>query len=217
MHVRVKVCCIASVEEAKLAVGAGADALGLVARMPSGPGPIDDALIADIAAQVPPAVSSFLLTSETQPEAVTAHVRRCRTNTVQLVDEVPAETHMALRRELPALRVVQVIHVEDESALAQARAVATRVDALLLDSGSPSARTKQLGGTGRAHDWSISARIAAESPIPVFLAGGLHAGNVAAAVAQVRPFGVDVCTGVRTDGKLSSQRLSNFVGALPHS
>lgn len=211
--VRIKICCIASIDEAGMAMAAGASALGLVSEMPSGPGPIADDEIRRIAAWCPPGVSSFLLTSRTEPDSIIAHMRHCNTNTVQLVDAVPAGTYGLLRRELPGVKIVQVIHVQDAAALDEARACAADVDAVLLDSGNPRGAVKELGGTGRAHDWEISKRIAAEIPCPVFLAGGLRPDNVAEAIATVRPFGVDVCTGVRTGGRLDSEKLTRFVDA----
>lgn len=214
MRTRLKVCCMASVEEARIAVAAGADAVGLVARMPSGPGPIPDALIAEIAATVPPPVATFLLTCETDPAAIVEHVGRCGTNTVQLVDAVPAAAYAALRRAHPAVRIVQVIHVEDQDSVEEARRAASQVDALLLDSGRPKLAVKELGGTGRVHDWTLSARIVAESPVPVFLAGGIRADNVAEAIRAVRPHGIDLCSGVRTDGRLDSAKLAALVAAM---
>lgn len=214
MRTRLKVCCISSIEEARLAVAAGADALGLVARMPSGPGPIPDDLIAAIVATVPPPVATFLLTSETDPQAIVDHVARCRANTVQLVDAVPVAAYAALRAAHPNVRIVQVIHVAGEASVAEARAAGPHVDALLLDSGRPDLAVKELGGTGRVHDWALSARIVAESPVPVFLAGGLNAGNVADAVRVARPFGIDLCSGVRTDGRLDPAKLAALVSAL---
>jgi phosphoribosylanthranilate isomerase len=211
---RLKVCCIASIDEARVAVEAGADALGLVAEMPSGPGPIPDALIASIVATVPPPVATFLLTSRTSADAVVEHVLACRTNTVQLVDAVDPRVYAALRRHCAAVKIVQVLHVKDERTLEEARAVAPHVDALLLDSGRPDLAVKELGGTGRVHDWTISARIVAECGRPVFLAGGLNGTNVASAVARVRPFGVDLCSGVRTDGRLDGAKLHALVAAL---
>lgn len=211
---RIKICCIALPDEAALAIAAGADALGLVGRMPSGPGPIGDDMIAEIAAMVPPPVATFLLTSETEPDAVVDHVRRCGTNTVQLVDAVPPATYAALRRACPAVRIVQVLHVTGPETLEQARAVAPHVDALLLDSGNPAAEVKQLGGTGRVHDWSVSRRIVGEAGRMVFLAGGLRAENVGEAIGAVRPYGVDLCSGVRTDGALDAEKLSAFVHAV---
>jgi phosphoribosylanthranilate isomerase len=213
-RVRLKVCCISSVDEARLAIASGADALGLVGRMPSGPGPIPDALIAEIASTVPPPVATFLLTSEITADAVVAHARRTRTSTLQLVDWVSPADHEAIRRELPGIKLVQVLHVEDDRVLEQAVVAASTVDALLLDSGRPSLPIRELGGTGRVHDWELSRQIVEASEVPVFLAGGLDASNVAHAVARVRPFGVDLCSGVRTDGRLDAVKLQSFVSAF---
>jgi phosphoribosylanthranilate isomerase len=217
MHrTRIKICCIQSEDEARLAIAQGADAVGLVATMPSGPGPIDDELIAAIAARVPPPVATFLLTSETDAEAIIAHARRCRTNTLQLVDHVAPEVYPRLRQALPGIKLVQVIHVGGEESVAEAVAAAAHADALLLDSGQPHAPIKILGGTGRVHDWALSRRIVEAAACPVFLAGGLHANNVQAAIAAVRPFGVDLCTGVRRadDYALDPVKLAAFVAAV---
>lgn len=182
--------------------------------MPSGPGVIDDQQIAAIAATLPPAVASFLLTSETDARAIVDHVQRARVSTVQIVDTVEPDAYAALRRALPAVKIVQVLHVEDEAVLAEAAAVAPHVDGILLDSGRPNAAVRELGGTGRVHDWELSAAVVEQTNRPVFLAGGLHAENVVEAVTQVRPYGVDLCSGVRTDGRLNPQRLAAFMRAL---
>ena len=214
MRIRVKICCISSPLEARDAVAAGADVLGLVSAMPSGPGPIEEDAIAEIVAGVPPGVATMLLTSRTDGPGIVAQLRRTRASIVQLVDEVPTLTYRILRDLAPSVRVVQVIHVTGPAVLDEALAVAPHVDALLLDSGNPSLEVKELGGTGRVHDWRTSARIRAAVPVPVWLAGGLHAGNVAEAVQQVRPFGVDVCSGVRTAGRLDTEKLQAFVQAV---
>lgn len=210
----VKVCCISSLEEARLAVSLGASALGLVAAMPSGPGVIDEALIAEIAAGVPPPVASFLLTSEVTAAAIAAQHARCRTSTLQLVDAVAGRELTELRERLPGIRLVQVIHVQGEDAVREAAAVAPLVDALLLDSGNPTLAVKQLGGTGRTHDWDLSARIVREVDRPVFLAGGLREDNVAEAIERVRPHGLDLCSSVREGGRLSAGRLGAFMRAV---
>lgn len=213
-RVRVKICCIGSTEEARLAIRYGADALGLVAAMPSGPGVISEDRIAEIAAFVPPPVATFLLTSERSAEAVIQQQRRCRASTIQLCDRLIKGSHQDLREALPGISIVQVIHVTGEASFDEALAVAPHVDALLLDSGNPTLAVKQLGGTGRAHDWTISRRIRDAISRPVFLAGGLHAENVQEAVRQVRPFGVDLCSGVRTDDALDEQKLNAFISRL---
>ncbi len=208
--IRVKICCIASLDEARLAVRHGASALGLVSAMPSGPGVIDDKLIAEIAAAVPAPVSTFLLTSRTEPEAIIEHARQCGTTAVQLVDIVEPSVYAALRRALPQLKIVQVLHVTDEKVFETARRIATAVDAILLDSGDPTGAVKKLGGTGRLHDWTLSRRIVETVACPVFLAGGLTPDNVGQAIDQVRPYAVDLCTGVRTDGRLDPDKLASF-------
>jgi phosphoribosylanthranilate isomerase len=210
----VKVCWIASTNEANLAVSGGAAALGLVSAMPSGPGVIGEALIAEIVAQVPPTVATFLLTSLQHADAIVEQHARCRTSVLQLVDHVEPEELRALRSRLPGIRLVQVIHVRDDSSVEQALAVAPLVDALLLDSGNASLAVKELGGTGRIHDWQLSAKIRASVDKPVFLAGGLSAANVAEAIGIVRPFGVDLCTGVRVAGALDPARLAAFMAAV---
>ncbi len=213
-HVRVKICCISSIDEARVAVAAGADALGLVPAMPSGPGVIEEALIAEIAAHVPPPVATFLLTSSQDPGAIIAQQQRGRASTLQLVDRQEPATYARLREALPGLRLVQVIHVAGEASVDEAATAAPHVDALLLDSGNPTLEVKELGGTGRVHDWALSRQICEHvAPVPVFLAGGLTPANVAGAVRQVRPFGVDVCSGVRTDGRLDEAKLRRFVQA----
>ena len=214
MRVRMKVCCIASSDEARLAWTAGVDVLGLVSAMPSGPGPIEEEAIAEIVGVVPPGVTTMLLTSRTDGAGIVAQLRRTRASAVQLVDAVPTATYKLLRDLAPSVKLVQVIHVTGVASVDDALAVAPHVDALLLDSGNPSLQVKELGGTGRVHDWRVSARIRAAAPVPVWLAGGLHAGTVGEAVRAVQPFGVDVCSGVRTSGQLDAEKLEAFVAAV---
>ncbi|MFL6286071.1 MAG: phosphoribosylanthranilate isomerase [Pyrinomonadaceae bacterium] len=208
---RVKVCCIASVEEMRRAVECGASAVGLVSEMPSGPGIIPEELIAEIAARVPPSVATFLLTCKQDADSIVEQQRRCRVNTLQLCDRVARDVHRELRERLPGVSIVQVVHVSGEESYEEALGVAPQVDALLLDSGNQTLAVKELGGTGRTHDWRVSRSIVeAVSPVPVFLAGGLRPENVAEAVESVRPFGLDVCSGVRTGGRLDAEKLKRF-------
>ena len=214
MRTRIKICCIASPGEARLAISAGADALGLVGRMPSGPGPIDDATIAGIAALTPPPVATFLLTSEMTAQDIAAHIRGTQPSTVQIVRPIAPEESARLAALMPHVRRVQDIHVEGPEALGLIPHYAPYVHAFLLDSRRMNAPVIELGGTGRCHDWAISARFVAVSPVPVFLAGGLTPANVATAIRQVRPYGLDLCTGVRSDGRLDAEKLRAFVDAV---
>ena len=208
---KVKICCISSIEEAKLAIDHGAHALGLVANMPSGPGVIAENLIAKIARYIPPAVTSVLLTSHRSVEKIIAQHRTCRTNAIQIVDELLTGNHEDLRKSLPGISLIQVIHILGSESIAQAKSVAPFVNALLLDSGNKSGQVVELGGTGRQHDWAVSAEICRQVEIPVFLAGGLNADNVITAIKQVRPFAVDVCSGVRTNKMLDRNKLASFI------
>lgn len=214
MHTRVKICCISSEEEARLAIKSGADALGLVGKMPSGPGPIPDELIASITRLIHPPVASFLLTSEQSAQGIISHVQRVNTNTVQIVDELTEGSYRQIKASLPHLRIVQVIHITGEESIARAVSVQEAVDAILLDSGNPRAAIKTLGGTGNTHNWEISRELVKAVTVPVFLAGGLHAGNVQEAIRTVGPFAVDVCSGVRSDGRLDADKLNAFFRAV---
>jgi phosphoribosylanthranilate isomerase len=211
---RVKICCISSIAEATLAVECGASALGLVSAMPSGPGVIGEDRIAEIAATIPPSIGSFLLTSKQDVDAIVAQHRRCRTNCIQLCDRLTSGSPRDLKAALPGISVIQVIHVTGPESIDEAIEVAPCVDAILLDSGNPSLEVKELGGTGRRHDWSLSRQIRDRINIPLFLAGGLNADNVAQAIEAVAPFGLDLCSGVRTNGCLDRAKLTALFEAV---
>ncbi len=211
---KIKICCISSVEEAKLAISAGASALGLVGPMPSGPGVIDNETIREIAREIPPPVATFLLTSETRADDVIAHHSRVHTSTIQIVDELENREYEKIRSALPAVKIVQVIHVVDEQSVKEACEIAADVDSILLDSGNPNLAIKELGGTGRVHNWELSRKIVETCGKPVFLAGGIKASNVREAYERVGPFGFDLCSSVRTDGRLDPRKLGEFFESL---
>jgi len=211
---RVKICCISSVDEAALAIDAGASALGLVSHMPSGPGVISDEQIAEIASTVPPAIGTFLLTSRQRVADIIGQQRFCRTNTIQICDHLTEGTHRDLKDALPGISLVQVVHVTGPESVEEAVRFAPHVDAILLDSGNQKLAVKQLGGTGRTHDWSLSRAIRERIGIPLFLAGGLTPENVGPAMEEVGAFALDVCSGVRTNGKLDAAKLKRFFSAV---
>jgi len=214
VRTRVKICCIGSPEEAAVAVAAGADAVGLVTAMPSGPGVIDEETLRRIAATVPPGVTTFMLTSERETGSLVEQQFRCRCNVLQLCDVPQPGAYAKLRDAFPELKLVQVIHVRGPDAVQQALEAAPSVDALLLDSGDPTRVVKELGGTGRGHDWTLSRRIVESVTKPVFLAGGLNQENVGQAIRTVQPFAVDLCSGVRTHGHLDAEKLRGFFQAV---
>ncbi|MGB7209034.1 MAG: phosphoribosylanthranilate isomerase [Pyrinomonadaceae bacterium] len=214
MRPRVKICCIANEQEAADAISFGASAIGLVGNMPSGPGPISDEEIYRIALTVPPPIATFLLTSEQTANGIIEHHHRTKTNTIQIVDELAGRDYAAIRDALPHVMLVQVIHVTGEQSVDEAGELAEHVDAILLDSGNPKLAVKELGGTGRRHDWRLSRKIVETCGKAVFLAGGLNADNVCEAIETVQPFGLDLCSGVRTGGKLDLSKLESFFNGV---
>lgn len=211
---RIKICCISSIEEAKMAIDAGASTLGLVSEMPSGPGVISMHQIKKIAAAIPPPIASFLLTSKQDINEIIKQHEYCRTNTIQICDDLKIGTHKELKRALPGIAIVQVIHVTGEESITDALAIQDDVDAILLDSGDQTKQIKELGGTGRTHNWEISRQIREKLPIPVFLAGGINPDNIKKAADKVQPFGIDLCSGVRTNGKLDPNKLKKLFANL---
>ena len=208
---RVKVCCIQNPDEARMAIGAGADALGLVSTMPSGPGAISDEKILEITQMIPPSIDAFVLTTLDNSWDLIDLIRKVRNRTIQLVDRLNTGNYLEIRASIPCVKIVQVIHVQDETAIEKAIRVESYVDAVLLDSGNPDLPIKELGGTGRTHNWDISKEIVDNIETPVFLAGGLNPENIGEAIEKVRPFGVDVCNGVRTNGKLDPEKVRKFI------
>ena len=211
---KIKICCISSLEEAFLAIKHGADALGLVGNMPSGPGVIADELISQITKHVPPPIATFLLTSERKASDIIAHHQKVQTNTIQIVDSLLEMDYAKIREAIPTVKIVQVIHVLDEKQIEEALEVEPWVDAILLDSGNPNLKVKILGGTGNSHDWKLSRKIREAVNKPVFLAGGINAQNVQQAIAEVNPYGIDLCSSVRTNGQLDASKLDIFFKAI---
>jgi phosphoribosylanthranilate isomerase len=211
---RVKVCCISSVEEAALAIECGAAALGLVSHMPSGPGVISAREIAAISTTVPPPIGTFLLTSLQSVAEIVAQHRFCRTNCIQICDHLTHGTHRELKDALPGISIVQVVHVTGPESVDEACAIAAQVDAILLDSGNQKLAVKELGGTGKTHDWTLSRKIRESVDVPLFLAGGLTPENLEQAIREVGPFALDLCSGVRTNGKLDEAKLRRFFATV---
>lgn len=211
MKVRIKICCINSINEAQMAIRLGASAIGLVSQMPSGPGVISEDLIEEIAASVPPSIGTFLLTCMQNVNFIVEQQKRCKTNTIQICDRLTNGTYKELKAALPGISIVQVIHVSGEESIDEAVNIAPHVNGILLDSGNQNLKIKELGGTGRVHNWEISRRLVEQVKIPVFLAGGLNPDNVTEVIRIVKPFGVDICSGLRVNGYLDENKLKAFI------
>ena len=211
---KVKICCILNSKEAELAISMGASAVGLVSEMPSGPGVISEEEIKDIVKYVNNRADTFLLTSKQNVTEIIEQLKKCNPSTVQIVDKILDGNYNDIRNECPDIKIVQVLHVIEEDDIQEAINISHEVDAILLDSGNQNLAVKELGGTGRVHDWSISKKIVDSVKIPVYLAGGLNPENINEAIKSVRPFGIDICSGVRSEGKLSKSKLSTFFSEI---
>lgn len=211
---KVKICCIQSIEEAWMAIEYGASSIGLVSHMPSGAGVISEELIGEIASIIPPSVTSILLTSLQNPLSIIEQHKKCKTNAIQIVDFLNLVELKELENALPGIGIIPVIHVAGKDSINEAISMIPFVNSILLDSGNKSAKIKELGGTGRTHDWRISREIRDRVEVPVFLAGGLNPTNIRDAIKQVAPFGVDVCSGLRTNGKLDEEKLRDFMNEV---
>lgn len=214
MNIKVKICCISSLQEAELAIELGASAIGLVSEMPSGPGVISENLISEIASSVPKNIDTFLLTSKQSSKEIVEQLKRCKTNTVQIVDNLVSGSYSIIRNEIPKIKIVQVLHVQNEKSIEDALKIENSVDAILLDSGNQNLEIKELGGNGKTHNWEISKAIVEQIKIPLYLAGGLNSQNIIEAITTVKPYGVDLCSSVRTNGKLDKQKLTEFFKTL---
>lgn len=213
MAVRIQIAGVSTLEEALATADAGADALGFTVRLPHGVHDgLTEAKARGIIAALPPFVASVAITYvETARDAVDL-CRYLGVTTLQLHGPFPAPELPLIRAGLPHLKLIRSVHVTGPEAIAQARGLARHVDALILDTYDPA--TGRHGATGLTHDWSISRQIVAELRVPVILAGGLTPDNVAAAIAAVRPWGVDVHTGVEdADGSRNLDKLRAFVAA----
>ena len=195
-----------------MALENGADFIGLVGPMPSGPGILSLDEISQIVRAIPAEATTVLLTSSSDVSAIIADYNQVQTKAIQLVRELSVSELTAVRAALPDVILLAVVHVEDASAIERAKSYEESSDYILLDSGKPTAGI--LGGTGNTHDWSVSKRIVEEVKIPVLLAGGLNAENVNDALEGVNPHGVDLCSGVRTNGHLDPEKLRDFVSQL---
>lgn len=212
--IRFKICCISGIEEAELAVNYGASALGLVSAMPSGPGVIDESLILKIAETIPPGIASVLLTSKTSVDDIIEQQKKLGTNTIQICDKITGGHLSDFKKALPGISIIQVVHVTGDESIREAIEASNFVNAILLDSGNQNLKVKELGGTGRVHDWQLSKKIVESVNVPVFLAGGLNPANAADAVDLVKPYALDVCSGVRTSGNLDEKKLAQFVSVI---
>jgi phosphoribosylanthranilate isomerase len=196
-----------------VAIALGADAIGLLVGLSHDS---EDQLTPEeagaIARRLPPFARATLVTHRADAPSVCALARAVTPAVVQLHGAGRVVDIPRLRAALPAVKIVTTVHVIDASSVAAAIEAAVHADAVLLDTRT----STRIGGTGVTHDWSISRRIRdAIWPRPTILAGGLTPDNVAAAIARVAPYAVDVNSGVSLRrGVKSPERMARFIAAV---
>lgn len=201
MIVRVKICGITNSEDALAAVAAGADALGFM-FYPKSPRAVSRSQALQIVSKIPPFVSRVGVFVNPTEEEVLQAMDEAQIDTCQLHGDESPEFCARLNKLLP---VVKAIRVKDTSSILTLGD--WNVRAVLLDTFAPG----QLGGTGTVFNWDLAIE-AKQFGRPVVLAGGLTADNVAHAVAKVRPFGVDVSSGVESSpGKKDGVKMEEFI------
>ncbi len=215
--VRVKICGVTSTAEAQIAERHGAHAIGvLVGRVHVAPDFVEPAVANRIARSLPPFIAAVLVTHLDQPEAIMRLADTVSFPVLQLHSDLSASIFRELRARLSPRKIIGKVSVEGEAAVERAREIEPFVDAIVLD--TRDLATDRVGGTGMVHDWSISARIASTSNVPIILAGGLTPENVAQAIRTVKPWGVDVNSGVEThDGRKDEGRIRRFIAAASNT
>ncbi len=209
--VRVQIAGVSSLDEALACERAGVDALGFTVRLPHG---IHDGLTEDkarsIIAALPPFLSTVAITYVDNAREAVELCRFLGVSTLQLHGDFPTAEIPLLRAGLPHLRVIRALNVVGPESVERVRDIQRRVDAVILDTFDPV--TGMRGATGKTHDWELSRQIVSRARVPVILAGGLTPDNVAAAIEQVGPWGVDVHTGVESeDGRRDLAKIREFV------
>lgn len=206
----IKICGLQSYGDARLALDCGATALGFLVELTHrAEDKIDIGTARDIIRRLPADADTVLVTHLTDAPEIAALADAIGARSIQVHGDVPPEVVARLAALARGRALIKAVHVMGPEAVADARAYVGIADALVLDSRT----ADRLGGTGRTHDWSISRRIVeAVAPMPVYLAGGLNPGNVADAIAAMRPAGVDVNSGVEdADGRKEAEKVRLFV------
>jgi phosphoribosylanthranilate isomerase len=213
MRVRVKICGITRPEFAAAAAEAGADAIGLVfAESPRRVSPFE---AARIVAALPPWITPVGVYVDEPPVRIQSVAMSAGLTTIQLhgdeAPDVPAK--LAPLKIVKAMRIGREADIEAARRWRAAAEQAGRVpDAYLVDASVPGGAK---GGTGRQADWSLAAKMVKEGFRPLILSGGLTPENVAEAIATVRPWGVDVSSGVEIEpGIKDPEKIKAFVEAV---
>ncbi len=201
---RIKICGITTPEQAREVAVAGADAIGLV--FAKSPRRVTRERATDIIAALPPLVQSVGVFVDPSEQELLDILAQCPLDLIQLHGN---ESPEFCKRFAP--RVIKAFRIKDEADLLALSPYRDTVRGFLLDAWS----SRAMGGTGESFDWSIAKKACIQVSTPVILAGGLDPGNAAKAVTQVRPWGVDVSSGVeKSPGIKDMEKVKAFIKAV---
>lgn len=202
MSLRIKVCGITSTEDARMAVDEGADALGFV-FCPTSPRHVQPDTAAAIIAALPPFVAKVGVFVDAPAAVIRDTIERTGIDTLQFHGDEPPAFCLQF-----GLKTLKAFRLASDASLGRIRDYAT--SAWLLDTFLPG----QPGGTGKTFNWDLAVRVR-DWGRPLVLAGGLNAVNVAAAIRQVRPFGIDVSSGIEiAPGRKDPSKLRQFMACV---
>jgi len=209
--IKVKICANRSVEDAKMSIAFGADVIGiLVGQEHTSDDFVDKFKAREIATFAKGKCDVSLVTHLTNAKEIIELTKFIGNNTIQLHSDISEDEVLLIRKELPNVKLVRLIHVSSDGKICTDYQKMKYVDFYLLDSFN--LKTNQVGGTGLTHDWNKSRKLISILNKPTFLAGGLNPNNVKEAIKLTRPYGVDVNSGCKNElGKKDANKVKLFV------
>jgi phosphoribosylanthranilate isomerase len=207
MKVKVKICGITSNEDLVTAVEAGADAVGFVVNVPSSPRNLALGEAERLMKNTPVFVKNVVVTVPKRLSELIETYERLRPDILQIHGHNLSDS--VIREKLANTRLIRAIQVKSDYAVDEAIKATNTFDAILVDSFVPG----RLGGTGKVHNWELSKRVRQKiHPKPLILAGGLNPENVQGAIRVVKPYAVDVSSGIESQpGIKDSKKVFEFI------
>ena len=206
----VKICANKTIEEAQMCLNAGADVIGiLVGQEHSSTDFVNKETAKEICDYVNKRCNVSLVTHLTNADEIIELTKFIGNNIIQLHSNIEEREVKKIVNALPNIKLVRLIHISTDGQIATNISKMKYADFYLLDSFN--LKTNQVGGTGFTHDWNKSRELITKLNKPTFLAGGLNPDNVKIAINQTNPYGVDVNSGCKVDGKKNAEKVLKFV------
>jgi len=207
---KVKICGLKTERDIKMAVNAGADAVGFITEVPvDSPRKISISEASRLISKVPVFISSVLVIMPKNADEAIIMIDEAKPTEVQIHNALPLAELKKIRET--GVRIIKTIpvseHADTEMLINLIKDLSGIADAVLLDT----VIDGKTGGTGVSHNWELSRKVVLSAGMPVILAGGLTPSNVSEAVQCVRPYAVDTASGVETNGKKDETKILDFI------